>query len=245
LPAADFKSFNLEVLLLSILKEPTHFREEFETAEPFPHLVIDGLFPDSMLDEALAFFPAADQLDWVKFDNAQEKKLGYRHGTPLPLPLELILYRLNSWEMLQFLEKSTGIEGLIPDPYFGGGGLHQIQPGGFLGVHTDFNVHPTLKLDRRLNMLIYLNKEWPESYGGHLELWSRDGKRLEKRILPTFNRTVIFATSDFSYHGHPQPLSCPPDRSRRSLSLYYYSNGRPEEERSAPHDTLFIEPSPE
>ena len=85
---------------------------------------------------------------------------------------------MNSFEMLLWLEALTGIEGLIPDPYFGGGGLHQIEPGGFLKIHADFNVHPKLKLDRRLNMLIYLNKDWRDEYGGHLELWDRDMTRV-------------------------------------------------------------------
>ncbi len=90
-------------------------------------------------------------------------------------------------------------------------------------------------------MLIYLNKEWREDYGGHLELWDRDLKRAERSILPAFNRTVIFSTTDFSNHGHPKPLRCPASTTRKSISLYYYSNGRPEEEKSRPHDTLFRE----
>ena len=90
---------------------------------------------------------------------------------------------MNSFEMLLWLEAVTGIEGLIPDPYFGGGGLHQIEPGGFLKVHADFNVHPKLNLDRRLNMLIYLNRDWKDEYGGHLELWERDMSRCRARIF--------------------------------------------------------------
>jgi Rps23 Pro-64 3,4-dihydroxylase Tpa1-like proline 4-hydroxylase len=146
---------------------------------------------------------------------------------------------MNSWEMLHFLERLTGIDGLIPDPYFGGGGIHQIEPGGFLEVHADFNWHPKLRLDRRLNMLIYLNRDWPEEYGGHLELWDRQLRECVRSILPVFNRTVVFSTTDSSYHGHPRPLGCPPGRTRKSVSLYYYTNGRPDEERSAPHDTIF------
>ncbi len=106
--------------------------------------------------------------------------------------------------------------------------------------HADFNVHPKLKLDRRLNMLIYLNKDWREDYGGHLELWNRGGKECRKRILPIFNRTVVFSTTDTSFHGHPLPLTAPPGITRKSVSLYYYTAGRPAEERSTPHDTLFI-----
>jgi Rps23 Pro-64 3,4-dihydroxylase Tpa1-like proline 4-hydroxylase len=142
--------------------------------------------------------------------------------------------------MLLWLEALTGIEGLIPAPYFGGGGLHQIEPGGFLKIHADFNVHPKLKLDRRLNMLVYLNKDWRDEYGGHLELWDRDLSACRKKILPSFNRTVIFSTTDTSFHGHPHPLTAPVGMSRKSVSLYYYTAGRPEAERSAPHDTLFI-----
>ena len=107
-------------------------------------------------------------------------------------------------------------------------------------MHADFNVHPKLKLDRRLNMLIYLNKDWREEYGGHLELWDQSGKTCRKRILPMFNRTVVFSTTDRSFHGHPHPLTCPPGMTRKSVSLYYYTAGRPPEERSVAHDTLFI-----
>ncbi len=150
---------------------------------------------------------------------------------------------MNAPPMLGFLEQLTAIDGLIPDPYLGGAGPHQILSGGFLKVHVDFNVHPKLKLDRRLNMLIYLNQDWQEDWGGHLELWDREVQRCHRKILPIFNRTVVFSTTETSYHGHPNPLRCPEERTRKSLSFYYYTNGRPEAELSAPHDTLF-KPTP-
>jgi hypothetical protein len=133
----------------------------------------------------------------------------------------------------------TGIQGLVPDPHLWGGGLHQILPGGKLAVHADFNKYPHFKLDRRLNVLVYLNRDWQEQWGGQLELWNRDMTRCEQRILPLFNRMVCFSTTDSSFHGHPDPLRCPADRTRRSLALYYYSNGRPAEEIGRPHTTLF------
>jgi Rps23 Pro-64 3,4-dihydroxylase Tpa1-like proline 4-hydroxylase len=133
----------------------------------------------------------------------------------------------------------TGIDGVIPDPYYVGGGLHQIKPGGNLEVHVDFNRHSKFKLDRRINLLIYLNKNWKEEYGGHFELWNRDMSAAEQKILPVFNRCAIFSTTEFSYHGHPTPLACPSDRTRKSMATYYYSNGRPEEEISSEHTTLF------
>ena len=219
--------------------DPSALREQYVSAQPFPHIVLDGLFPDEILEEVLADFPRPDEIAWRRFENATEKKLGYWHESQLRPAIQLFLYEMNSAPMLQFLEALTGIQGLVSDPYYGGAGPHQIECGGFLKVHVDFNLHPLLKLDRRLNMLVYLNKDWEEEYGGHLELWSRDVARCERRILPVFGRTVIFSTTDFSFHGHPEPLACPEGRTRKSVSFYYYSNGRPDEERTAPHDTVF------
>lgn len=219
--------------------DPSPLQERYVSAQPFPHIILDGLFPDATLEAVLADFPRPDEIEWASFDNPTEKKLGYRYTSPLKRDLRDFLYEMSAPPVLRFLEELTGIEGLIPDPYFGGAGPHQILPGGFLKIHTDFNWHPLMKLDRRLNLLVYLNEDWKEEYGGHLELWDRGMTRCEERILPVFNRTVVFSTTDFSFHGHPTPLACPEGRSRKSVSFYYYTNGRPEAERSAPHDTIF------
>jgi hypothetical protein len=224
---------------VNLKTDPSLLQERYVSARPFPHIVLDGLFPDETLEAVLADFPSPDEIEWARFDNSTEKKLGYRYTSPLKRNLRDFLYEMSAPPVLRFLEELTGIEWLIPDPYFGGAGPHQILPGGFLKIHTDFNWHPLMKLDRRLNLLVYLNEDWKEEYGGHLELWDRGMTRCEERILPVFNRTVVFSTTDFSFHGHPKPLACPEGRSRKSVSFYYYTNGRPESERSAPHDTIF------
>jgi hypothetical protein len=221
--------------------DPATLHERYVHARPFPHVAVDGLFDDELLRGVLAEFPTPDEIDWVRFDNATERKLGYDYRSRLRPRLHRFLLEMNTAPVLEFLEALTGIRGLIPDPYYGGAGPHQILPGGFLKVHVDFNWHPLLRLDRRLNLLVYLNDDWREEYGGHLELWNADLTACERRILPLFNRTVVFSTTESSYHGHPTPLSCPPDRTRKSVSLYYYTNGRPEEEKAAPHDTIFRE----
>ena len=226
---------------LTLHYDAQRLHDRYAAAEPFPHIVLDGLFDDEVLDAVLREFPGPEGMKWRAFDTPLERKLGYFHETStISNTIRDFLNDMNSFEMLLWLEALTGIEGLIPDPYFGGGGLHQIEPGGFLKVHADFNVHPKLKLDRRLNMLVYLNKEWRDEYGGHLELWDGDRSACRERILPLFNRTVIFSTTDTSFHGHPHPLTSPAGTSRKSVSLYYYTAGRPEWERSAPHDTIFI-----
>jgi len=213
--------------------------EEYRNNKPFPHIYFDNFLPVQAAEAALKSFPQPKQLTWSEFNNPNERKLAFDAVEKLPAANRDVLYFLNSRPMLQFLETLTGIEGVISDPYYSGGGLHQIKPGGKLEVHADFNMHGKLKLDRRINVLIYLNKDWKEEYGGHFELWNRDMTRAEQKILPLFNRCAIFSTTSFSYHGHPNPLSCPPDRTRKSMATYYYSNGRPEEEVGETHSTLF------
>ena len=212
---------------------------EYAANQPFPHIYFDDFLPVEAAEAALRDFPQPRQLKWTEFTNQNEKKLAFDYVEKLPTSIRDVLYFLNSRPMIKFLEVLTGIKGVIPDPYFVGGGLHQIKPGGHLEVHADFNWHEQLQLDRRINVLVYLNKDWHEEYGGHFELWNRDMTKAERKILPLFNRCAIFSTTDYSYHGHPTPLSCPPDRSRKSLATYYYSNGRPEEEVSDSHSTIF------
>lgn len=213
--------------------------EEYKNNKPFPHIYFDNFLPVEAAEAALRDFPEPRQLTWSEFNNPNEKKLAFDVVEKLPASDRDILYFLNSRPMLQFLEVLTSIQNVIPDPYFTGGGLHQIKPGGKLEVHADFNYHAKLKLDRRINVLIYLNKDWKEEYGGHFELWNRDMTQAEQKVLPVFNRCAIFSTTSTSYHGHPTPLACPPDRTRKSLATYYYSNGRPEEEVGESHSTLF------
>jgi hypothetical protein len=216
---------------------------QYATADPFPHIVIDDFLPAAALRKVAETFPKAGEIDWHRSVNPRQKKLAAEDETLINEDARWLLYQLNSATFMKFLEMLTGIEGLLPDPYFAGGGLHQIERGGYLKIHADFNRHPAFKLDRRLNLLLYLNEDWKEEYGGHLELWNKDMTHSVRRILPTFNRCVIFNTTDLSYHGHPEPLTCPIGMTRKSLALYYYSNGRPDGEVADEHGTL-VKPRP-
>jgi Rps23 Pro-64 3,4-dihydroxylase Tpa1-like proline 4-hydroxylase len=209
--------------------------------KPFPYIYFDNFLPSAVADLALATFPDPDKIDWLRHRGLdQHKKLAFDNAEFLPSPLRDILFFLNSRPMLLFLEKLTGIPDIFGDPYYNGGGLHQIKPGGSLEVHADYSYHPKLKVDRRINVLVYLNKEWKEEYGGHFELWNRELTQAEAKILPIFNRCAIFSTTSYSYHGHPTPLSCPPDRTRKSIATYYFSNGRPAEDETTKHAVAFV-----
>jgi hypothetical protein len=222
---------------MNALTETAH--SSYLNAKPFPHVVLDDFFDPSLLELVLAEFPKPGEIRWQRFDSAHEIKLASAAEASFGPATRLLLYHLNSATFLEFLSTVTGIQNLIADPGFSGGGLHQIMPGGKLGIHVDFNKHKDYGLDRRLNLLLYLNKDWKENYGGHLELWDRNMARCEAKVLPVFNRVMIFGTTDFTYHGHPDPLRCPEHMTRKSLALYYFSNGRPAEEITGEHSTVF------
>jgi hypothetical protein len=215
--------------------------ETYRNAEPFPHIVFDDLFSPQMLDRVLAEFERMDRGGWHHTDVVSEKKWSTEDPWRLGPYTVALIAQLNGGPFVTFLEDLTGIRGLIPDPHLRGGGLHEIRAGGLLGVHADFNFNKRLKVYRRLNLLVYLNKDWQESWGGALELWDRRGETCVRMIPPLFNRAVLFDTSNFSYHGHPHPLACPPDRSRKSVALYYYSVDYPHEEDRAAHTTVFVD----
>jgi hypothetical protein len=214
----------------------------YADAQPFPHVVLDNVLPDEALDLALEHFPSPRSDIWKEYDNYHEVKLETQGEDRLPPELTLLLYQFNSAPFLTFLERLSGIPNLLPDPYFYGGGLHQIERGGKLGVHADFSGHGTLPLQRRLNILVYLNRDWREEWGGHLELWDAERTACRKRVLPVFNRMVVFTITDWAYHGHPEPLACPKGVTRKSLAFYYYTVDRPAgETMEGKMQTLFIQ----
>ena len=217
-------------------------QDRFGKQEPFPHVVIDDLLPSDLLDEVIDECPEVRQrTNWVSWTDENSVKRGLRDDWTMGPATRQLLNQFNSASFINFLEQLTGITGLIPDPHYFGGGLHTIERGGYLRVHADFNRYPRLNLDRRINALLYLNHDWRDEWGGHLELWNASLTECIKAIQPEFNRLVIFTTTDTAFHGHPNPLECPPGTKRRSLALYYYSNGRPAVERARPHGTLWQE----
>jgi hypothetical protein len=215
------------------------FGATYREAVPFPHAVIDDLVPDHVLGKVVTEFPRPGQAAWFSYDSSRERKLEFTDETGMGAFTRHLLSQFNSSVFVAFLEQLTGIAGLIPDPHYAGGGLHQIERGGYLKVHADFNRHPRLVLERRLNLLVYLNPGWRDDWGGHLELWDREMTHCEERVLPVSGRCVIFNTTSTSFHGHPEALQCPEGVTRKSLALYYYTARGPAEPAVDDHGTLF------
>jgi Rps23 Pro-64 3,4-dihydroxylase Tpa1-like proline 4-hydroxylase len=231
------KHFNAEILL----NLGTEKHQEYINASPFPHIILDNLFDLDTLRNISAEFPRMQEKMRGKANKTTLNKLSFRQPEKLELfePLTAEFSReLNSLEFCKFLENLTGIESIQSDPYFEGGGPHEIKKGGFLKMHVDFNIHPITNQDRRINVLIYLNENWQEEYNGQLDLWDTEMGDLKKSVLPIINRVVIFNTTENSWHGHPDPLACPETMSRKSLAFYYYTDPEPGQSRSG-HSTIY------
>ena len=196
---------------------------QYNSAQPFPHIVIDDFLSVDFIERILDNFPDKANCSVLRTHSNAYLKRGYKPDDLDDNVCRNYLYLFNTSPFLQWLEHLTGIKGLIPDPYFTGGGFHEIDRGGRLGVHTDFNLYSRLNLIRRINVLVYLNKDWRPEYGGNLELWNAEVTACIKSIEPLFNRCVVFNTDKRSFHGHPEPLNCPDTRTRRSIAIYYYS----------------------
>ena len=202
----------------------------YQQATPYPHIFLDDFLERQAAEQALSEFPAVKDAGWIHYVHVNEKKHGLNKMDLLPPAIRAVIGELNSPGFVAYLSQLTGIPGLLPDDMLEGGGLHQSKRNGFLNVHADFTVHPHKRnWRRRVNVLVYLNKDWKPEYNGDLELWDRQMKGCAQKIAPVFNRCVVFNTDQDSYHGLPEPIQCPEDMTRKSIALYYFT-----EEKIAP-----------
>jgi Rps23 Pro-64 3,4-dihydroxylase Tpa1-like proline 4-hydroxylase len=201
----------------------TQQQEGFLNNKPFPYLIVDDFLSTIEARKAARSFPNSDEGLWTNYIHVNEKKYGLNKRALIPPALLNIIDDLQSNSYLKILEKTTSLSGLIADGDLAGAGLHQMHPGGFLNIHSDFLIHPTKKnLKRKLNLILFLSDDWEASYGGELQLWNREMTECVVRIQPKFNRCVMFLTDEYSYHGCPDKLKGPKQFSRKSLALYYY-----------------------
>ncbi|TAM87393.1 2OG-Fe(II) oxygenase [bacterium] len=218
-------------------REREQIRAAFSAGDPIRHAVIEHLLHADAAQRAVDAFPSPEQMA-IAFEGLAEVKNAEERIERLDPVFQAIFADLRSPRFIRWLEAITGIPDLRADPELHGGGLHQGPDGSFLDIHADFNLHPRLGIYRRLNVLIYLNPEWHERWGGCLELWAQDMSQRRAFIVPILNRCVIMETHDRAYHGYKQ-LRLPAGVTRKSMASYYYSPQRSESQTEEEHNTLF------
>jgi len=217
---SDLSLVDLDRLLASLPQDTDAYR----TASPFPHVVLDDVLRPAAFDKAAGEFPAMRDEFWKGYLHVNETKYSNTQPDSWGPTLNSVAQEFCSQPFVEYLERLTGIHGLVSDWSMDGGGLHQTLRGGHLNIHADFSTHHTHEdWARRVNILLYLNQEWDESWGGQLELWDPDMTACQATVTPAGNRMLVFTTSLDSFHGHPDPLRCPEDVARRSMALYYFT----------------------
>ena len=209
--------------LARMQRERDLLRANYLAAKPYPHVVMDGFFDEEVLDRIITEFPSTAVRDWIRWETTHERKQTSRGISQLPPFTQMFFLQLCSEPFLEHIRYITGFPDLLMDPLFQGGGLHEFRRGGWLNLHADWTKHPSLPLTRRLNLIIYLNRDWDPSWRGELELYDSTTKAAGAQVAPVFNRAVLFPTTSETLHGFPTPLACPADRTRKSISVFYWS----------------------
>ncbi len=211
-------------------------REQFNNAIPYRNLVIDNFLKEDVAQSLVKNFPSSEQMRRHYKGLNEQKSEGSNFENYHEIFTQVKNY-LQGEAFLSAFSEITGITDIICPDDHRGAGVHQGFDGSFLDVHVDYSVHPILNIHRRLNLLVFLNPDWEEQYGGKLELWDAEVRTCHHKIVPTFNRAVIFETSKYSYHGY-DTINVPEGVTRKSMYFYFFTpiNDKSKVEY---HDTIF------
>jgi hypothetical protein len=198
-------------------------RIDLEYTYPARIWVIDNFLPQDVFEVVVEQINNINS--WTEFSNYESGSLRRecRNLTEAPL-VESLANAFNSSKTINWLESIVGTEGLIPDPHFLGGGLCSVETNSKLDLHTDFNWNNRLKLNRSVNLMLYLNKEWDESWGGALEFWDNEKTQCVQKLYPIPNRLAFWEYNTKLIHGFPNELKSPKGISRDNLIHFYYTS---------------------
>lgn len=227
----------------SLSDNQKEIKADYHSKRPYRYIMIENFFKLDKAEIILQNYPTIKDGKWDGTTYLDQKNKFQKTKFDDNSIMDKVFKELNSTEFLSWLQDVTEIETtLFGDQDLFGGGLHQSTNGAFLNVHVDYNIHPKTKYHRRVNVLVYMNKDWRDEYEGHLELWdlSNNQKKMIQKYAPTFNRCIIFETNEISFHGHPKPLKTPMNINRKSIATYYYTKTRPINEIKTDHNTIYI-----
>jgi Rps23 Pro-64 3,4-dihydroxylase Tpa1-like proline 4-hydroxylase len=204
---------------------------------PVPYTIIDNFLPDELFDTLSFEVDFLQESDWTVFTNGTSYRKECRNFTNTPR-IQSMAYSFQGSAFLNWIEQVTGIDKLVADPHYRGGGITRVSRGDSLGLHNDFNWNEQIRLTRRANIILYMNSEWDASWGGDLEFWDFDQTECLVKVEPRPNRLAIWNYDEQLIHGHPHPLACPDHIARQNFIQFYYGSNATHE--TPPHRSQFI-----
>lgn len=203
-------------------KNIEELKKQFKEAQPYEHIVINNFLEESYAEKLHELFPK-EHSTWHKYENPLEVKSTFDNIELLPEELKNYFYYLSSNELLNLISELTDIKSLEYDEYLHGAGLHSHTRYGRLNIHLDYEKHPFSGKERRINIILFISKNWNPEWNGANELWNKDVTKCISKTNVVFNSAIIFKTNDISWHGVPEKIMCPENIFRNSLAYYYVS----------------------
>ena len=204
------------------IEETSVLNEKFKNAEPFEHIIIPNFLSKKYADIIYKKYPD-DYEKWHKYSNPLEVKYACDDILNLDEEIQKLFYLLSSNEIIDKIKEITNIQNLTYDEYLHGAGLHAHPRFGRLNMHLDYEKHPYTGTQRRLNIILYMNKDWNKDWNGATELWNKDMTKCITKSNVQFNTAIIFKTNEISWHGVPEIIMCPENIYRKTLAYYYVS----------------------
>jgi Rps23 Pro-64 3,4-dihydroxylase Tpa1-like proline 4-hydroxylase len=217
--------------------EPAALAQAHAATLPVPYTIIDNFFPDELFKTLSFEVDFLQESDWTVFSNDASYRKECRNFASTPR-IQSMAYSFQGSAFLKWIEQVTGLDKLVADPHYRGGGITRVSRGDSLGLHNDFNWNEQIRLTRRANLILYMNAEWQTEWGGELELWDFDRTECLVKIEPKPNRLAIWNYDERLIHGAPHPLNCPEHIARQNFIQFYYGSNATHE--TPPHRSQFV-----
>lgn len=215
---------NKKLLFGDWINNLENLKKKFLNAKPFEHIIIPNFLNEEYAEELFNAFPEdIESGKWYKYDNPLEKKYARDDIQNFPVCLKQFFYLLSTGDITSAFSTLSNIENLECDPYLHGAGLHAHPKDGTLHMHLDYEKHPHIEKERRLNMILYMSKDWKEEWNGETQLWDEKMENCVVKSHVKFNTAIIFKTNEKSWHGLPEKICCPENILRKSIAYYYVS----------------------
>lgn len=233
----SFSHYNIISHLEKLLADDT-LRDTFLNEQPIPLIVLDNFLPIETAANLESELDSISNTEWKRFTRRDSYMEEYNQLFKLPVASNLV-NQIHSSNVIKLLENLTDIPGIIPDPHLIGAGYSRSYRNNSLKVHTDFNWNESIRAHRALSLIVYLNSQWEDSWGGNLDFYDKSNQVVVKSISPLFNRAIIWKYNHLGFHGYPQPLQCPDNTYRKTIRLFFYVTNSEYNLIDPPHRSLY------
>jgi len=213
----------IKLILERLEKEANAIKTDFHKDKGIKthFTAIDNFFPDEVARKIHEAFPPFEKMRLL--DSFREKKYTSKDFDEFNPLMKDATFAFQDERVVQKVAQLTGIEDPKGDPHLYAGGLSAMTKGHFLQPHIDNSHDYEQKHYRVLNLLYYVTPDWKTENGGNLELWDEEVTRAIE-IPSLFNRLVLMATNDKSYHSVNEVKAA---GARCCVSNYYFSPHSP------------------